>query len=104
MIDKTLKLIRNYHNVKQKDLAAKLEMSPSHLSEIESGSKPVSYELLEKYALIFSIPVSTIALFNEATSKSTTSITYQVCDKAVKLLDWLQDVSKIQSHTEDKLC
>lgn len=99
MIHRALKLLRVYHNFKQKDLAEKLGLSPSHLSEIEAGSKPVSYELLEKYSKIFAIPVSTIALFAEA-SGSKKKIQSVISDKALRLLEWLDTITQV--HSEDK--
>jgi transcriptional regulator with XRE-family HTH domain len=99
MIHRALKLLRIYHNFKQKDLAEKLDLSPSHLSEIEAGAKPVSYELLEKYSKIFGIPVSTIALFAEA-SGSKKKIQSVISDKALRLLEWLDTITQV--HSEDK--
>lgn len=99
MIHRALKLLRTYHNFKQKDLALKLGLSPSHLSEIEAGTKPVSYELLERYSKVFGIPVSTIALFAEA-SGSKKSIQTSISEKALRLLEWLDTITKV--HSEPK--
>ncbi len=66
MINKALKLIRQFHKVKQSDLATKFKMSKSYLSEIESGKKPVSFELLQKYATEFDIPASSLVFFSES--------------------------------------
>ena len=68
MINKALKLIRQYHKVKQSELAGKFEISKSYLSEIESGKKPVSFELLEKYSKEFNIPASSLVFFSESLS------------------------------------
>lgn len=99
MIHRALKLLRVYHNFKQKELAERLGLSPSHLSEIEAGAKPVSYDLLEKYSKIFGVPVSTIALFAEA-SGSKRKIQTAISDKALRLLEWLDTITQIRS--EDK--
>lgn len=106
MIHRALKLLRNYHNIKQKDLAKALNLSPSHLSEIESGEKPVSYELLERYGRVLKMPVSTITLFSEmealpAKSRSA-AVQTTIADKALKLLEWLETVSQIHAHNESK--
>lgn len=95
-ISRALKLIRTYHNLKQKDLADRLDISPSHLSEIESGTKPVSYELLEKYAAQFKMPVSSITLFAED-PRGNASPAFQalVAEKAVKLLEWIESISEV---------
>ena len=65
MLHRALKLLRSFHQISQKDLASKLEISNSYLSGIESGGKKPGIELLEKYAEIFNMPVSSILLFSE---------------------------------------
>ena len=101
MINRALRLLRNYHSLKQKDLAQRLDISPSHLSEIESGLKPVSYELLESYARVFDIPVSSIAMFLEA-SKMTKRQRLQanINDKVLRLLEWMETVTRISEDDE----
>jgi transcriptional regulator with XRE-family HTH domain len=65
MLSEALRLIRVYHDLKQQELAEKLEISKSYLSEIESGKKTPTIELIEKYASQFSIPASSILFFSE---------------------------------------
>lgn len=99
MINRALRLLRLYHGLKQKDLARLLEISSSHLSEIESGSKGVSYELLERYAKALKTPVSTITMFAEISSaKDTKSMISRVSDKALLLLEWLETISKVNTQ------
>ena len=99
MIHRALKLLRGYHNIKQKELASQLGVSASHLSEIESGAKPVSYSLLEQYSRIFKIPVSSITLFAEASeSKDKTRVAALVADKALKLLEWLDAITEVKDE------
>ena len=50
MINEALTLLRILHDIKAKDLALKLDISPSYLSEIETGKKKPSLEILNKYA------------------------------------------------------
>ena len=101
MISRALKLIRTYHNVKQNDLADRLGLSPSHLSEIEKGVKPVSYELLEKYSEIFQMPVSAITFFSEASEGLGKQVLQSVvADKALKLLEWLDSISHVHRTHE----
>lgn len=75
-IGTVLKKIRNIYSIAAKDLASELTISPSYLSEIENNKKDPSLELLEKYAEIFDIKVSSILLMaedyqeSEAKSKS----------------------------------
>lgn len=65
MIGEALRLIRVYHDLKQSDLANRLSISQSHLSEIERGKKAPTGELIERYSKEFRLPVSSIWFFNE---------------------------------------
>ncbi|WP_313399887.1 helix-turn-helix transcriptional regulator [Stenotrophomonas sp.] len=65
MIDRALRLTREFHRMKQGDLAKKLGISTSYLSEIENGKKSASLELLEQYSKVFNVPASTFLLFKE---------------------------------------
>ena len=77
MIGEALKMFRNIHGYKAKELADLLEISPSYLSEIENGKKKSpSYELLEKYADVFDVKLSTLILFTEEYNQN------KVTDKA----------------------
>lgn len=68
MINKALRISREFHRLKQKDLADRLGISPSYLSEIETGNKTPSLDLLEKYGKIFNVPPSTFLVFAEKSS------------------------------------
>jgi transcriptional regulator with XRE-family HTH domain len=65
MINEALRLIRVFHDLKQFELAERLKVSKSHISEIEGGHKTPSLELIEKYSVEFRIPVSAIMFFAE---------------------------------------
>ncbi|ABJ76330.1 MULTISPECIES: helix-turn-helix transcriptional regulator [Leptospira] len=69
MIHEVLRLLRVFHDLKAKDLAEKLSISPSYLSEIENGKKEPTLELLNKYSVVFNMPVSSIFLLSEGTEK-----------------------------------
>lgn len=66
MLDNALKMIRIFHHISQKDLADRLGMAPSFLSEIETGKKQPTLALLAKYSEEFKIPVSSIMYFSES--------------------------------------
>jgi transcriptional regulator with XRE-family HTH domain len=65
MINEALRLIRVFNDLKQFELAARLDVSKSHISEIESGIKTPSLDLIERYATEFRMPVSSIMFFAE---------------------------------------
>lgn len=66
MLDRALKTVREVHQIERADLAARLGISRSHLSELESGKKNVTLEVLKKYADVFDVPPSTFLSFMEA--------------------------------------
>lgn len=74
-------------------MAAKLQISKSYLSEIESGVKAhaITVDLLNKYAEIFNIPVSTLMLFSEQLDpgKRSDKLRIAMAAKVIKMLDWI---------------
>lgn len=65
MLHLALKLLRISHDVSQKELAQKLEISKPYLSEIESGQKIPSLAVLDRYGQVFEVPVSSILFLAE---------------------------------------
>lgn len=65
MLNLALKLLRVFHELKQKELAEKLDISASHISEIEAGKKTPTLELLNTYARVFEVPPSSILFLAE---------------------------------------
>ena len=66
MFGQALKLLRRYQGLKQSALAKELGVSRSYISELESGNRTPSLDLLSRYADIFKIPVSSLVFFAEA--------------------------------------
>lgn len=58
MMSEALRLIRVFHDFNQTEMALKLEISNSYLSEIETGKKSVTIELLKKYCNVLNVPIS----------------------------------------------
>ena len=95
MINEALKLVRLYHNVKQKDLASGLGLSPSYVNEIESGKKQVTMEVLEKYAQFFSMPISSLLYFAEQKGRHGEKCPVNpIAAKAIKMLDWIETITR----------
>lgn len=95
MLAEALRLIRIFHDLKQHELAVRLGISKSYLSEIETGRKSPSVEIIEKYAKIFQIPASSILFFSEQLGENGGS--HNRTDKARgmiagKILDFLRIV------------
>lgn len=91
MLHEALRLIRVFHDISQKDLAIRLGISNSYLSEIENGKKAPSIELIEKYAIEFNMPVSSIFFFSEKIvdgRKGEVARQY-VSKKVLAILNWI---------------
>ncbi len=69
MLGEALRLIRVFHDCKTSVLAKEINISPSYISEIESGKKTPSMEILKKYANYFDTTVSAIIFFSEDIEK-----------------------------------
>ena len=94
MIGEALRLIRIYHDLKQSDLAGRLGLSQSHLSEIERGKKAPSGELIERYSKEFRLPVSSIWFFDEHLTEGVRPSTLDRARGVIadKVLDFLRIV------------
>ena len=61
-----LRLLRIFNGYKSAELAQKLELSQSYVSELENGKKQPTMEVLDKYAKVFGMKKSTLMLFAES--------------------------------------
>ncbi|MCZ2156517.1 MAG: helix-turn-helix domain-containing protein [Bryobacterales bacterium] len=89
MIHRALKLTREFHRIKQTDLADRLDISKSFLSEIESGIKSPTLELLGRYSQVFEIPVSAFLMFSERLENKTAIKKHKQVDRILKFLEWV---------------
>lgn len=91
MINVALKQIRLFHKMKQNELADKLQISKSYLSEIENSKKAPNLELLKNYSEVFDIPVSSLLFFSEKLEQDTkTSKSFRIksASLVLKILEW----------------
>jgi transcriptional regulator with XRE-family HTH domain len=101
MLYRALRLLRTYHQLKQTELADRLSISNSYLSEIEKGVKAPSMELLDAYARHFKMPVSSILLFSESIGeprKPSTRVRVAAADKILRLLEWIDERDNVEEH------
>ena len=61
-----LRLLRIFNGYKSAELAKKLELSQSYVSELENGKKQPTMEVLDKYAKVFEMKKSTLMLLAES--------------------------------------
>ncbi len=89
MINDALRLVRLYWGYSQVELAQKLELSQSMISEIERGSKPVSLDVIERYSLKLGIRMSQLLFFAEELEKEPVRHSGKliVASKVLKLLE-----------------
>jgi transcriptional regulator with XRE-family HTH domain len=97
-----LKYYRKQRHFSQEQLAEKVDITPKHLSTIETGATFVSAELLEK--LTKNLHVSASALFYTVEEKSTDDSFLNIIDKIIEkeLLETTKSI-KIQIRHFEKL-
>lgn len=104
MISEALRLVRVFHDINQSKLASKLGISRSHLSEIESGKKNPSFDLIDKYSEVFNIPPSSLLYFSEqlASNNFAEKARVSIANKIIKILDWISDVESTKNAISTK--
>jgi transcriptional regulator with XRE-family HTH domain len=91
MYGQALKLIRQFHNIKQGQLANSISVSNSYLSEIESGKKEVTLDLLKKYSDYFNIPMSSLMLFSEKLEDNSIAERFRIrfTSRIKQIMEWV---------------
>jgi len=99
MINEALRLMRVFHDLKQFELADRLKVSKSHISEIESGNKSPSLDLIEKYSVEFRIPVSAIMFFAEElpSAKRGEKARTKIASKVLDLLGFIESKADVSA-------
>lgn len=92
MLNEALRLIRVFHDLKQVELAERLGVSKSHLSEIEKGVKTPSLDLIERYSETFHLPVSSIMFFAEElpNAKAGDRVRARIAGKVIDILRFVE--------------
>lgn len=96
MLHRALKLLRKYHNLSQAELARRLDMSPSHICDVENNKKSPSLDLLGKYSTFFDIPLSSIMLFAEHIAEDGKVLNKAktfIAGKILNILEWIADIN-----------
>jgi len=102
MLGTALRCIRVFHDLKQGEAASKLGISRSYLSEIESGAKEPTLQILQRYAEVFEVPLSSILFFSENIGRpEAISDTHRfVAGKIVALMRYLEARAARDEHVE----
>jgi transcriptional regulator with XRE-family HTH domain len=102
-IAESLRLLRVFHDLSQTGLADRLGISKSFLSEIESGKKEPTLNLLSRYATEFDVPLSSLLFFAESVSgKGDLGPREKVAPKVLKLLSWISTAKDTEPSTSRK--
>jgi len=104
MLSEALRLIRVFHDVKQNELAERLGISKSYLSEIEAGKKTPTFDLVGKYSSEFHIPASSILFFAENIQNPEISLSASKSARGIiasKVLNFLTFIEKKTAHVEE---
>ena len=70
---KILKIIRIANDMKSSEVATVLGVSQSYLSQLESDKKPLSFEMLHRFASVYNARSSKIIEFVEETNENNLS-------------------------------
>jgi transcriptional regulator with XRE-family HTH domain len=85
-----LRIMRIANDVAAKEVAESLGISPSYLSQIESGIKTPSMALLKRYSERFNVPVSAILKAQEVNKKEAT-LNERFSTKLFRVMKTLED-------------
>lgn len=99
MINEALRLMRVFHDLKQFELADRLDISNSHISQIEKGLKTPSLELIERYSEEFKLPVSAIMFFAEELPNVSQGekVRTKIASKVIGLLKLIERNADVQN-------
>lgn len=95
MLHEALRLIRLFHDISQTELARRIGVSKSYLSEIETGKKQPTLALLQQYSTEFKLPISSIMFFSESLEDNSFSerTRLKVSQKVIALLNFIAERS-----------
>jgi len=90
MVNEVLRLLRVYNDMKSSDLAEKMNLSSSYISELESGKKKVSIDIINKYSNFFEIPSSSILLMSESLDRKPQDLKHKISRALLLMLQNLE--------------
>lgn len=85
--NKALKAFRVFNRMTQQTLAEKIDLSKSFISEMESGKKPATAQLIDRYAEFFDVPSWEILYLGSAYDNK--KFENKLTSKLLNLIDWI---------------
>lgn len=92
MIGETIKLLRTVYGINSQDLAFKIEISQSYMSEIENNKKVPKLEIIEKISEIFKIKTSYLIYIDEEVEEAEKNINFN--EKIMIVINTLEKLKK----------
>ena len=105
-IGELLKKLRLIYSFKAVEVCSKLNISPSYLSEIEHNKRVPSLELLEEFAKLFDIKLSTLILISEeyAEMRKANKAEIAIQKKMIKLVNkYASGLEEFEENDEEKV-
>jgi transcriptional regulator with XRE-family HTH domain len=96
-LGKVLKDFRIFHGAKQTDAATLLGLSSSYVSQIESGERIPSLDVLGEYSRVFGFSVMEIFFITEHYGKTSKQLPKDVDSKINIMLEWHTMLNDFQS-------
>ena|ERR1700722_12549497 len=95
-INEALRLLRLYCRFSQSEMAERLSVTQSFVSDIEGGRKSVSMDLLERYSEAVGVPMSKLLFFAEEIEGQPIARRGQliIAEKVLKILEMLKPVDR----------
>ena len=99
MINEALRLVRHYWGYTQSELAETLGVAQSMVSDVESGRKSVSMDLLERYSDVLGIRMSQLLFFAEEIEGEPVQRRGKlfIAERVLKLLDSLKPEERAEA-------
>lgn len=102
MLNDALRVVRAFHDLNKSETAERVGLSKSYVTELESGDKKVTLEVLQKYAEAFNIPLSSLMFFAESLdSEKPERIRTAVASKVLRMLKWIAVKAEAPDKEDD---
>lgn len=105
MLGKALRIVRVFHNYTQAEIARKIGVTQSYISEIEKGDKTPSLDIVQAYAKQFKIPASSIMFLAEnlGDAEGGRSFKTALSKKVVSILEFIAEGTGDEPKQRKKL-
>lgn len=99
MTTRVFRLIRQYHQLSQHELAKELNLSVDRVNALESGTSVATRNELESYSKFFDVPLPSLLFLSEAVrgkSKVRSRMRGFMSGKCLDILEWLTSRRNIE--------